>query len=232
VFIAIWERDNPLRSRSWVVYFLILANSAIFFSIVFLPSYQQILAHYGFTPAEPALFTALTSMFLHGGFWHLGGNMIFLWMFGDNVEDALGPVVFAVAYLVGGLAATSLQWMIYPRSTVPCVGASGAISSVLGIYVVFFPRVRTEVGIWLRSWEITSFTVCSATAAAIWLGEQALLGTLDRFLLDSVLMVAFWAHIGGLLAGCALGFVFLALGYRARHADRHLHRHWLLGYAR
>ncbi len=232
MFVIPCERGNPCRNTAWVVYSLIAANTVIFFSIVFLPSYESIIDKLGFTPLRHETVTLFSSMFLHAGFWHLAGNMFFLWMFGDNVEDVVGPLVFIVTYVLGGLGATTLHWLTVPHSTIPCVGASGAISAVVGMYAVFFPRLKTDLELYLGWWHIGSVKTSSLGAIGAWLGEQGLLGLTSTYLLRQTLGVAFWAHVGGLMTGVALGFIFLSLGYRTRHRNSSLVRHWLLGHAK
>jgi membrane associated rhomboid family serine protease len=141
VFILPIERHNPLSRTPWTVYLLIAANALIFFALFFRPSYGGVVTRFGFTPAEFVPLTLATSMFLHGGLLHLLGNMFFLYMFGDNVEDRLGAFRFLLLYFACGLAASMAQYLSGPDSTVPMIGASGAISGVVGAYMVFFPRV-------------------------------------------------------------------------------------------
>src|SRR4051812_34644647 len=93
-------------------------------------------------PTAPTYATVFTAMFMHGGLLHLGGNMLFLWIFGNNVEDSMGSVKFLIFYLLGGLSALALQTIVGPNSTIPTVGASGAIAGVLGGYILLFPRAR------------------------------------------------------------------------------------------
>ena len=119
--------------------------------------------------------TVFTAMFMHGGLLHLGGNMLFLWIFGNNVEDSMGPVKFVVFYLLGGLAATALQTVIDPSSAVPNIGASGAIAAVLGGYLLLFPRARVITVIFI----IFFFTILELPALVflvIWFAQQALFG--------------------------------------------------------
>jgi membrane associated rhomboid family serine protease len=136
-------------------------------------------------------------MFLHGGWLHLAGNMWFLWIFGNNVEDRLGSWLYLVFYLVGGILATSCHWAYDPRSVTPVIGASGAVATVLGAYAVTFPtaNVRTLVFIGL----VTVIDIPAIIWLGLWLGGQ---------LVDAVfvgdLAVAVWAHIGGFAAGAFL----------------------------
>jgi len=151
---------------------------------------------------EPNWFTPLTSMFMHGGWFHLLGNMLFLWVFGDNVEDSMGRVRFGVFYLLGGLAAAATQTLIDPQSAVPMVGASGAIGGVMGAYVVLYPRVRIRVLIFL-GFFVTTIVVPAYFMLGYWFIIQ-LLGGLPSLAGGRGGGVAFWAHIGGFGAGALL----------------------------
>lgn len=143
--------------------------------------------------------TLFTSMFLHGGWMHVLGNMWFLWVFGNNVEDAMGHGRFLVFYLTCGLAAAAAQVAAAPGSAVPMVGASGAISGVMGAYVVLYPRVRVHTLVWL-----VIFLFRASIPAWVMLGYWFLLQLLGAGMEDQVGGVAVWAHIGGFLAGAAL----------------------------
>jgi len=155
--------------------------------------------------------TLLTSMFLHGGWMHLIGNMWFLWIFGNNIEDELGHVRFIIFYLVCGLAAAGLQMALNPSSNIPMVGASGAISGVLGAYILLYPRVRVLTLVFL-GFFITTARIAAGWFLGIWFGIQALYafasGPGDGG------GVAFWAHVGGFLAGMGLIMVLKRGGPR------------------
>jgi membrane associated rhomboid family serine protease len=147
--------------------------------------------------------TPFTAMFMHGGLLHLGGNMLFLWIFGNNVEDSMGPVRFVAFYLLGGLAALAGQVIVDPSSQVPTLGASGAIAGVLGGYILLYPRARVLTLIFI----ILFFTIVEIPASvvlAIWFAQQLLFGALD--LTDPTGGgggVAYFAHIGGFVFGLA-----------------------------
>jgi len=153
----------------------------------------------------PVYFNFLTSMFMHGGFMHLFGNMMFLLIFGDNLENLIGHVKYAVFYLVCGFAAAAAQIFMDPNSVIPMLGASGAISGVLGGYVVLFPtrKVRAIIFNFLT-------TIPAIGAIGIWIAYQAILGW---FTPAGTGGVAYAAHIGGFVAGAALIKLF-ALGRR------------------
>ncbi len=153
-------------------------------------------------PTAATWTTAFTAMFMHGGLLHLGGNMLFLWIFGNNVEDALGYVKFILFYLAGGLAALALQILVGPSSQVPTLGASGAIAAVLGAYIVLFPRARVVTVIFI----VFFFTILELPAMVvlgIWFLQQALFGYFDLAQPGSGGGggVAYFAHVGGFVFG-------------------------------
>ena len=149
----------------------------------------------------PTLLTIFTSMFSHAGLLHLGGNMLFLWIFGNNVEDSMGPVRFLIFYLLGGIAALALQTAIDPSSTTPTLGASGAIAGVLGGYILIYPRARVLTLIFL----IIFFTFIEIPAyffLFIWFAQQAVFGAIDLTNPNGGGGgVAYFAHVGGFAFG-------------------------------
>jgi membrane associated rhomboid family serine protease len=162
----------------------------------------------------PHWYTPLSSMFLHGGWLHLIGNMWFLWLFGNNVEDSMGHGRYVVFYLLCGLAAASAQTLVNPNSAIPMVGASGAISGVMGAYIVLYPRVRIHMLIFL-GFFITRAVVPAYVMLGYWLLLQ-IVGGLPALAEESG-GVAFWAHAGGFLAGAVLVLVFRDDDLVARH---------------
>jgi membrane associated rhomboid family serine protease len=165
--------------------------------------------------AEPHWSTVLTSMFMHGGWIHLLGNMWFLWVFGNNIEDAMGHARFVVFYLVCGVIAALTQMLVDPHSAVPMVGASGAISGVMGAYVLLFPRVRVHTLVWL-GFFVTTVTLPAYVMLGYWFFYQLLLGTVGA-LAQVEGGTAFWAHVGGFLGGMALIRLFATREYLVRH---------------
>jgi membrane associated rhomboid family serine protease len=171
-------------------------------------------------PTASTWLTLFTAMFMHGGLLHLGGNMLFLWIFGNNVEDAMGPVKFVIFYLVAGLAATAGQVIVDPSATVPGIGASGAIAGVLGGYLVLFPRARVVTVIFI----IFFFTILELPAMfflVIWFAQQALFGYFD--LLQPTGGgggVAYFAHIGGFAFGLLAVKLFANEARRQRQLER------------
>jgi len=150
---------------------------------------------------KPAIETVFTSMFMHGSILHIGGNMLFLWIFGNNVEDAMGPFKFILFYLAAGIGALALQVAIDPSSTAPTIGASGAIAGVLGGYIVLYPRARVLTFVFI----VLFFTVIELPAyvmLGIWFAEQAVFGASN---LTNPTGggggVAYFAHVGGFVFG-------------------------------
>jgi membrane associated rhomboid family serine protease len=162
---------------------------------------EQVAAQGCPAPTAPTWLTLFTSMFMHGGLLHLGGNMLFLWIFGNNVEDSMGPVKFILFYLLGGLAATAGQLLVGPNSMVPNIGASGAIAGVLGGYILLFPRARVVTIIFI----VFFFTILELPAMLVlgfWFIEQALFGYFDLSSGGGAGGgVAYFAHIGGFVFG-------------------------------
>ena len=157
----------------------------------------------------PVYFNFLSSMFMHGDFMHIFGNMLFLWIFGDNLEDRLGHLRYAIFYILCGLAAAIAQIIMGPSSIIPMLGASGAISGVLGGYVLLFPRKRVRAFIFRFLTEVPAYA-----AVGIWIVYQVVLGYLSP---SGGGGVAYAAHIGGFIAGLALVKIF-AIGRTANAA--------------
>lgn len=168
--------------------------------------------------------TLVTSMFLHGGWLHLLGNLWFLWVFGNNVEDAMGHGRFAAFYLLAGLAAAGAQVAVEPGSAIPMVGASGAISGVMGAYAILYPRVRIHTLV-----VLVVFFFRVAVPAWVMLGYWFLL-QLAGTSVEQVGGVAFWAHAGGFLAGAALIPVFRDPALLARRREVLARRAWGAAY--
>ncbi len=197
---------NPSLRTPYVTYALIAANVVVF--ALYFPLFsdpralQEFFLTWGLVPAiafdRPATF--VTSVFLHGGLMHLGGNMLFLWIFGDNLEDELGHGRFLGFYLAGGVAASLLQIAAAPGSTVPMVGASGAIAAVLGGYLLLFPRARVDVLI-IIVFIVRILPVPAWTMLGLWFALQLFNGVATTGQSGGV---AYWAHAGGFVAGFAL----------------------------
>jgi membrane associated rhomboid family serine protease len=158
-----------------------------------------------------------TSMFLHGSWMHILGNMWFLWIFGNNVEDAMGRLRFVVFYLLTGVAATLAQVILNPASAVPMVGASGAISGVMGAYIVLYPHVRVFMIVPL-GFILTSMAWPAWMMLGYWFLLQFVSGLIVR---GEGGGVAFWAHFGGFVAGAVLIKLFARPDYLAAHQSGH-----------
>lgn len=150
--------------------------------------------------------TLITSMFLHGGWMHLIGNMLFLWVFGDNIEHTIGAIPYLLFYLAGGVAASAAQILTDPASTIPSLGASGAIAAVMGAYIVMFPRSQIKVlvialGIWVTR-------VSAILFLGVWFVTQFFNGVASFGVpTEQTSGVAFWAHVGGFVFGLVGGFL-------------------------
>ena len=162
----------------------------------------------------------LFSMFLHGSWMHLLGNMWFLWLFGNNIEDSMTRPRFVAFYLLSGLSAALLQVVVEPNSTIPMVGASGAISGVMGAYLVLYPRAHVFTLVPL-GFFITSIALPAWVMLIYWMGLQ-LLGGLTRIGASEEGGVAFWAHVGGFVAGVVLVKLF----ERPDRVRAHVTHHW------
>lgn len=157
-------------------------------------------------PDKSWVLSIFAAMFLHGGWVHIAGNMLFLWVFGNNVEDRLGRILFAVFYVLGGLAATGLQLLLDAGSTIPTVGASGAIAAVLGAYLVLFPRARVTTLVFF--FFITWVELPASVVLVAWFVLQVFSGV-GQLSQDVAGGIAYWAHIGGFAFGALTVWLFL-----------------------
>ncbi len=203
--------DNSQRRTTPVVTFsLIGLNVAMF--LLELSAGDQFIENWAFIPArfaaDPAsnVVTVFTAMFMHGGWMHLLGNMLFLWIFGDNVEDRFGHAKFLIFYLLAGVAGTLAQFVLAPHSPVPNVGASGAIAGVLGAYILMFPQSRVNV---MMGRQIVAMP--AVIVLGMWIALQLISGVGTIAYTDesaNVGGVAYMAHIGGFAAGFLMAFLF------------------------
>lgn len=207
----------PLRdtarshSRPLVVYGLIAACIGAYLYVERLGSPAAVAAFYEVYGATPQAVLAggpgawsplLTSMFLHGSWMHLGGNMLYLWIFGDNVEDAMGHLGFLLFYILAGILAGLAHVLTHPSSRVPLVGASGAIAGVLGAYLILYPRAGIVSLIFFFPF-VRLVVLPAALVLSLWLVLQVIQG-LAALGAPGVTTVAWWAHIGGFAAGAVL----------------------------
>jgi len=201
--------DNSQERTVPVVTYALIALNVLFF-LVELSGGDQFIKDWAFIPArftahpETNVVTIFTSMFMHGGWLHLLGNMLFLWIFGDNVEDRFGHVKFLIFYLLAGISATFAQYAVSPQSSVPNVGASGAIAGVLGAYIIMFPQSRVNVLLGRQIVAMPAFVVLG-----LWIVLQLVSGVGTIAPTDeSSGGVAYMAHVGGFAAGLLMTFLF------------------------
>lgn len=204
--------ENPTHNVPVITYLLILFNVVVFiFQSLLGPNNEAFVYQFALIPADVTsspsageIFDIFTSMFMHAGLAHIGGNMLYLWIFGDNVEDRMGSFRYLLFYVFGGVVASLAHILTNPNSTVPTVGASGAIAAVLGAYLVLFPRQRVltliPLGFWLRMTMLPASLVLG-----MWFVLQFFQGVASLGLPDDIGGVAFWAHIGGFVTGVLLG---------------------------
>jgi membrane associated rhomboid family serine protease len=215
-------RDTQRSSTTPVVtVLLIVINLLVFLYELSLDPYSrnEFVANWALIPDSFAWLNVITSMFLHGGWMHVLGNMWFLWIFGDNIEDILGHGKYLLFYLVCGMVAALAQVMMGPESRVPMVGASGAIAGVMGAYTVKFPRARVETIVFIFLF-ITRIDVPAYFMLLYWFLTQVLsgVGSIGYTQMNQG-GTAFFAHIGGFVIGIALIFLMGAREPYARRSD-------------
>lgn len=199
---------NPSGKFPFITYLLIALNSLVFLYMFLLPEQlmEQFVNSYGLIPQVVTqgknLFSLISTMFLHGGFGHILGNMLFLNIFGDNLEDKLGHLKFILFYFLCGLGASLAQILINSNSSVPIIGASGAIAGVMGGYLVLFPRNRIDV-LFSFGWIFRQATVPAQFTLFYWFLAQLLYGV-GSLGFSQLGGIAFFAHIGGFLTGFLL----------------------------
>jgi len=200
--------DNRLRRRVPVITYLLIALNILFF-LAELDGGDKFILKWAFVPSrflahpETSFLTIVTSMFLHAGWVHLGGNMLYLWIFGDNVEDRFGPSRFFLFYMLCGIAATFAQMALHIRSDIPNLGASGAIAGVLGAYLLMFPQAKIDV--------LIGFFVVPLPALVVigmWIVLQFFNGLASISDTTDTGGVAYIAHIGGFFTGFVLTYFF------------------------
>ncbi len=211
--------EIPTTRKPIVTVIIIAVNTLIYIYTATLPQLQLrfFVSQFALIPYDlthlseslpaysfPAYLTPLTSMFLHGGLLHLGGNMLFLWVFGNNIEDHLGPIKYILFYLVSGLAAAGMFVLFSPNSQIPLVGASGAIAGVMGAYFVLYPRAKILTLIFLF-YFIRIVRIPAAFVLGFWIFYQILMSALDT---GSGGGVAWLAHVGGFGFGYIIFRIF------------------------
>jgi membrane associated rhomboid family serine protease len=203
----IGDDNSNRRIVPWVTYIIIALNLVFF--VLELTGGDAFIMKWAFVPsrflANPAgeFLTLFTSMFMHAGWLHLGGNMLYLWIFGDNVEDLFGHGKFIIFYLLCGFAATFAQLAFNTGSDIPNLGASGAIAGVLGAYIILFPKGKIRVLSGSRTVQMSALIVIG-----LWIVLQLFSGIGSIAASSDVGGVAYMAHIGGFVAGILLTFLF------------------------
>jgi len=204
--------ENPTRITPYFTYGLIGMNVLVFLHEISLSDLQleQFFQLYAVIPQELTInlsgewTTLFTSQFLHGGWWHLISNMIYLWVFGNNIEDRLGHFKYLLFYLICGAIAALCQWFIGMYSTIPSLGASGAISGVLGAYLIWFPQARITTLVFL-GFFVTTINIPALVIIGIFFVQNLISGfaSLQAAAKMSVETggVAYWAHLGGFIVG-------------------------------
>lgn len=216
MLMPLGDDDSGLRIVPVVTIALIILNVIIFVVELMQSDIQNFFMKWAVVPLEYAQFqdlsptipfpfwvTLLTSMFLHGGLMHVGGNMLYLWIFGDNVESAMGSIKFIIFYVVCGLAASLAHIVLNTGSEIPSLGASGAISGVLGAYIVLFPHQKVRVLVGRQVTQMPALIVIG-----LWIILQFISGVGQLAQTEQTGGVAYAAHVGGFLAGLGLVWVF------------------------
>ena len=205
-----YKDDNPRVLIPFVTYFIIGLNVLVFIYQYFIIQgsqlYENFIYTYALIPANPTILTIFSSMFMHGGFTHIIFNMWFLWIFGDNIESVLGHKKYLLFYFLCGIGAGLSQIQIDPESTIPMVGASGAIAGVLGAYLFRFPRATVHVLVILIIF-ITFIRVPAMIVIGFWFLSNltAGIGTLG---IEQTGGTAWFAHIGGFISGVLFNYLF------------------------
>ncbi len=216
--------DNPTRITPYVTYGLILLNILVFLYQLTMtpPELQAFFRTWAVVPSQLTAsfqgeapitewFTLISSQFLHGGLLHIGGNMLYLWIFGNNIEEQLGRSKYIIFYLLCGVLASLAQWFFSQQSDIPSLGASGAIAGVMGAYIIKFPRARILTLIPI-GFFITTFRIPALFFLGFWFVQQAFYGVADLGAPTNIGMetggVAYWAHAGGFAVGAILGPIF------------------------
>src|SRR5690348_16771395 len=199
------------RSAPVMTLVIIAVNVFCFLYEIAHPIYlrDRFIEHYALIPDQPRLASFVTSMFLHGGWLHLLGNMWFLWVFGSHVEDAMGSLKFLVFYLLCGVVSAVVQLMLNLGSPIPTLGASGAIAGVMGAFLILYPRVRVVTLIFIIFF-ITTFELPAAFMLVYWFAIQLLSGLASFSSFTDAGGVAWFAHVGGFIAGILLLRIFLS----------------------
>jgi membrane associated rhomboid family serine protease len=211
--------ENPTRITPYITYGLIGINVLVFLHEWRLPDAQlnQFLQLYAVIPSQLTRFpntewiTLFTSQFLHGGWWHLGSNMLYLWVFGNNIEDRMGHFKYLIFYLTCGALAALCQWIIDVNGTIPSLGASGAIAGILGAYLIRFPQARVVTLVFIFFF-ITTIRFPALVLIGLFVVNNVVSGLASLQAAANMSVesggVAYWAHIGGFVFGIILSPIF------------------------
>lgn len=202
---ALLFRRNPAT----MTLIIIAVNALCFLYEMAFPGYlrERFIQQYGLVPDQLHPITFITSMFLHGGWLHIIGNMWFLWVFGSHIEDALGSARFLIFYLLSGIASAIVQFSVNLGSPVPTIGASGAIAGVMGAFLVLYPRVRVVTLIFVFIF-VTTVELPAAFMLIYWFALQLLSGLTSMASIAQAQGIAWFAHVGGFVAGALLAKLF------------------------
>lgn len=215
--------ENPTKTRPYVTWILIAANVVVFILQLSRGFTEADIFEYGAVPdyllRGEQLYTLITSMFMHGGFLHIVGNMLYLFIFGDNVEDRFGHITFLFLYLMFGVVSGVIHsWIVFQFNPavalIPAIGASGAISGLLGAYVLFFPKANVVTLVFL-GYFVTTAKVKSVFYFGFWFFLQFFSGVFDPYG-----GVAYWAHISGFIAGLLAAFLLKTATSQKRLPER------------
>ena len=213
--------ENPTGRKPYVNYALIAINVIVFALFFFRSDYHQIVREYGFIPARPTPVTYITSLFLHGGLGHLVGNMLYLYIVGDNIEDKLGHVGYLLFYLVCGAAADYANGAMVSESmmNIPTIGASGAISAVLGAYIFLFPK--NKIIFFYFFWILFIIRYGTFKVQSFWaIGLWFVLQFFSHVSSGSMTNIAYGAHLGGFIGGGLIAASLMLTGIVKAHWDK------------
>jgi membrane associated rhomboid family serine protease len=225
MFLPYADDPPPEGKFPWMNWLLIGINAAIFLAYGLAPDYEQTVMQYGFTPSEFSVTTLFTSLFLHAGWMHLLGNMLFLYLFGDNVENRLGSFLYLISYLLCGVAGSLCFYLYFPASEVPSIGASGAIFGVMGMYLLLFPRNRVRVFYFIFI-LIGRVVVPAVWVIGLWAGLELFYSHIQS-IHNVESGIGHVAHAGGFLTGVMLAPLYATLGLIPTTGEELWN--WLLG---
>lgn len=218
MFFPIGDDHIKGKYTPFVTYILIAINCYVFWQQITLPEKElnQLIYTYGAIPKYimkgERLLTLVTSLFLHGGWMHLIGNMMFLWIFGDNIEVTVGNLRFALFYILGGIFGAAVHSYLYAGSDIPCIGASGAISAALGAYLILYPSSKIKILFFIFVFRVSAFAFLGLWIVQQLIGGWAAIGPRT----SNIAGIGYWAHIGGFAYGFVFGLIILMSSRKKR----------------